>query len=453
MTGGKMQLTAVGAQDLYLTGNPQITFFKAVYRRHTNFAIDTQEVTFNTTPSVNANNSTATLSYIGDLISKVWIEARFEQGNDTNYNYINWTNNTGAAYIEECYVKIGPHEIDRHTSTWFDVYNELTDHDNSEHFGLNKHVAKKTYLRSNSNKLPKLDLNIPLQFWFNRNPGMALPICALTQSEVKLHFKFRAINTLINKSANLGGPITLKDPIVKLYADYVYLSSEEKRRFTHKPLEYLIETLQVLPDKILQNNVKLEFSHPVKELIWIMNNTNRLTSTDALAEGVTVDASLNSAISKVNDTFQDGNQSNDYFNYLPGSVNTSTINNKIKDLGQYAGSNITEWFDIVTLKLNGSERSPKRNPYYYRHVQPLQAKHKVPYKHIYLYSFALTPEEYSPSGTCNFTHVSSAELLFTTINGIDQNEANTNSKRITIFAVTYNILRISSGRGGIAYSN
>ena len=449
MTGGKMQLTAVGAQDLYLTGNPQITFFKAVYRRHTNFAIDTQEVTFNTTPGKEANNSTATLSYIGDLISKVWIEARFSQSNTSTYEYVNWTNNTGAAYVEECYVKIGPHEIDRHTSTWLDVYNELTDHENSEHFGLNKHVAKNTYLKSNSNTLPTLDLNIPLQFWFNRNSGLALPICALTQSEVKLHFKFRALNTLINKSSDAGGPIELSPPTVKLYADYVHLSSEEKRRFTHKPLEYLIETLQVLPEKTLESTVKLEFSHPVKELIWIMNNTNRFAATNALATSLTVDATKNVAILKTATSFQDGLQKNDYFNYLPGAATTSAIHSNISALGQYGGSNVTEWFDQVKLKLNGSERSPKRNPYYYRHVQPLQAKHKVPSKHIYLYNFAITPEDYSPSGTCNFTHVSSAELSFTTING----EETTNSKRITIFAVTYNILRISSGRGGIAYSN
>jgi hypothetical protein len=452
MTGGQMQLTAVGAQDLYLSGNPQITFFKAVYRRHTNFAIDTQDITFNTTPGKEVNNSTATLSNNGDLITKIWIEARFSQSNTSTYEYINWTNNTGAAYVEECYVKIGPHEIDRHTSTWLDVYNELTDHENSEHFGLNKHVAKNTYLKSNSNTLPNLELNIPLQFWFNRNHGLALPICALTQNEVKLHFKFRALNTLINKSSDAGGPITLNDPTVKLYADYVHLSSEEKRRFTHKPLEYLIETLQVLPDKTLENTVKLEFSHPVKEIIWIMNNSNRFAATNALATSTEVDATKNVAINNTaGASFVDGLQKNDYFNYLPGASAGATIEStNLSNLGQYGGSNVTEWFDKVTLKLNGSERSLKRNPYYYRHIQPLQAKHKIPSKHIYLYSFSLTPEDYSPSGTCNFTHVSSAELLFTTING--KNET-TNTKKISIFAVTYNILRISGGRGGIAYSN
>ena len=452
MTGGRMQLTAVGAQDLYLTGNPQITFFKAVYRRHTNFAIETSEINFNTTPTKEANTATAKISDTGHLVSKVWIEAKLSQtNNDTTYEYINWTNNTGAAWIEECYVKIGPHEIDRHSSTWLDVHNELTDHDNSEHFGLNKHVAKNTYLKSNSNTLPTLALNIPLQFWFNRNPGLALPICALKFSEVNLHFKFRALNTLINRSDKAdGGDIVLGEPVVNLYADYIHLDSEELSRFTGKPHEYLIETVQTLSDKPYDDSVKINFSHPVKELIWIINNTNRTTATDAKAQATNdVDATKNVAILKTASSFQDGQQKNDYFNYLPGAANASTIHTDIAALGQYGGSNVTEWFNKVTLRLNNSDRSPKRNPYYYRHVQPLQAKHKIPSKHIYLYSFALTPEDYSPSGTCNFTHVSSSELLFTTRNGSEA----TNSKRITIFAVTYNILRVAGGRGGIAYSN
>ena len=409
-SGGRMQLAAVGAQDLYLTGNPQITFFKSVYRRHTNFAIDTQEIQFNTNPTKEANAVMAKISENGHLVSRVWLEAELSQSStDSVYEYINWTNNTGAAWIEECYVKIGPHEIDRHTSTWLDVYNELTDHDNSEHFGLNKHVAKNTYLKSNSNTLPKLALNVPLQFWFNRNPGLALPICALKFSEVSLHFKFRALNTLINRSNSATSPpITLNHPVVHLYADYVHLDSEELLRFTNKPHEYLIETLQTIPDKTYENTVRIDFSHPVKEIIWIINNTKRTNATDVRDKTITdIDATKNVAIKNTKDgNFQDGQQKNDYFNYLPGASTASSIPNSIHLLGQYGGSNVTEWFDTVEIKLNGSRRSPLRNPYYYRHVQPFQAKHKVPSKHIYLYSFALNPEDYSPSGTCNFTHVS-----------------------------------------------
>ena len=456
MSAGKIQLAAIGAQDLYLTGNPQITYFKAVYRRHTNFAVSTEELTFNTNPSKEASNCSVTLSKNGDLISNIYIQAEFEQkAADAGGNsYINWTNNTGAAYIEECWIKIGQHEIDRHSSLWLDVYNELTDHTNSEYLGLNKHLAKNTYLKSNSNKLPKLLLNIPLKFWFNRNPGLALPIGALIHSDVKVHFKFRALKHLINKTPD-GTAVDFEDLSgkVKCFVDYVHLSSDELKRFTQKPIEYLIETLQVLPDKLLEPTVKIEFSHPIKELIWVMNNTGRLEK-DGTIVASTVDATKNISINNTDTSYKDGGQGNDYFNYQPGSTSSSSVDVKIAALGQYGGSNATEWFNLVSLKINGSERNIKRNPYYYRHIQPLQAHHKIPSKHIYLYSFALTPEDYSPSGTCNFTHVSSAELSFTDINGITGgDEATTNSKRITIFAVTYNILRISGGRGGVAYSN
>ena len=147
-----MQLVAYGAQDIYLTGNPQITFFKVVYRRHTNFSMEAIEQTFNGTTSVTGSTMTATISRNGDLVSNLWLDVKLQSDSmaAATGTYINWTNNTGHAFVKECEVEIGGQRIDRHYGQWLDVYNELTDHEESEWSGLNKHAAKNAYLKSNS---------------------------------------------------------------------------------------------------------------------------------------------------------------------------------------------------------------------------------------------------------------------------------------------------------------
>ena len=141
-----MQLVAYGAQDIYLTGNPQITFFKVVYRRHTNFSMEAIQQSFSGETQSTASSVTATISRNGDLVHKMWLDIKMDTAPSGGSNYTNWTNNTGHAYIKDCEIEIGGQRIDRHYSQWLDVWNELTDHEESEWQGLNKHAAKNTYL-------------------------------------------------------------------------------------------------------------------------------------------------------------------------------------------------------------------------------------------------------------------------------------------------------------------
>ena len=129
---------------------------------------------------------------------------------------------------------------------------------------------------------------------------------------------------------------------------------------------------------------------------------------------------------------------------------SGTLNSAISDMGNLYGNDACEWFKSAAIKFNGGNRTPDMSPYFFRVMQPLQAKHRVPTKHIYCYSFALTPEDYNPSGTANFSKISNSEIEFKQLNASDET---TNSKRISIYAINYNILRISGGMGGIAYSN
>ena len=219
MGGGLMQLVAYGAQDIYLTGNPQITFFKVVYRRHTNFSMEAIQQTLNGTTSQGGSTVTATISRNGDLVSNLWLDVALPaRGTLTagTSTYCNWTNNTGHAFLKECEVEIGGQRIDRHYSQWLDVWNELTDHDESEWIGLNKHAAKNAYLRSSAVTPPATRLYVPLKFWFCRNPGLALPLIALQYHEVKVKLTTRAIDTLVNSSdTNNEKTVIINQPIIE----------------------------------------------------------------------------------------------------------------------------------------------------------------------------------------------------------------------------------------------
>jgi len=268
---------------------------------------------------------------------------------------------------------------------------------------------------------------VPLQFWFCRNPGLALPLIALQYHEVKVKMIFRNLNACVNCSSTtlaLAGAST-QDYI--LWADYIYLDTDERRRFAQVSHEYLIEQVQ-RETGAMSTSQKLNFNHPVKELIWtVQDDYCKVESSDTTPQA---DATLNVPNS-------DQNEGNDYFNY--STVGTTSTVEFVNGQTSY------EPFGTAKLQLNGHDRFAKRNASYFRTCQPLQAGHKVPSKHIYCYSFALKPEEHQPSGTCNFSRIDNANLVFT-------GDVATGST-LTIWAVNYNVLRIMSGMGGLAYSN
>ena len=438
MGGGLMQIVAYGAQDIYLTGNPQITFFKVVYRRHTNFSIECiDQIIKGNEPTLTAGSDVyATISREGDLISNMHLEISFtgDDGPGTSGDYINWCHSTGHAYIKSCELEIGGHLIDKHYGQWLDIWNELTDHDTREWPMLNKYPARTDLVATgyggDKSALNDLRCYVPLKFWFCRNYGLALPIIALQYHEVKVKFSFRSLNGLINyNGASATSSLAAHSVSTKLWVDYIYLDTDERRRFAQTSHEYLIEQVQYA-EETLSTKVQLYFSHPVKELIWVGQDPT--VATERTTQGTTQNASGN-------DTSGGGafTHGNDYFNYMStGSSPSEYIN----------GKQSHEHFTTAKLTFNGHDRFPARNASYFSTIQPLQAGHRIPTKHVYMYSFALKPEEHQPSGTCNFSRIDNAYLEFGSVD-------TTGSKKIHIYATNYNVLRITSGMGGLAYTS
>ena len=406
MGGGLLQLVAYGAQDVYLTGNPQITFFKVVYRRHTNFAIEAIGQTFNGTPGY-GNRVTCQISRNGDLVHRMYLSLKVPDAKPLCAFY-------GLRVINYVEIEIGGQKIDKHYSHWLYVWNELS-LPKSKRDGYNKMVGQAGGTGFEGNTL-----YIPLEFWFCRNVGLALPLIALQYHEVKINIQFETAELCRGDTTALTA-----FPDATLWVDYVFLDTDERRRFAQLSHEYLIEQLQFTGSESVSSvklNSKLSFNHPCKELVWFANK--KATASQQLTN-------------------------NNWFNY-------TTTNAAVASLPYYYNKNelhnkaIGSLNTVATAKLilNGNDRFSVRPGSYFNLIQPFQHHENIPANAgINVYSFALKPEEHQPSGTLNMSRIDTATL------SIDFQSGLTTDTNLNVYAVNYNVLRILSGMGGLAYSN
>ena len=421
----------------FIIGNPQMTFFKSVYKRHTNFAMETIEVVMNSYPTVNETITTAIVpKNAGDLLENLFYDVKLT-GNThaaAGSGYLNWMNGTGYAYIKEVSLLIGNQEIEKHYSEWYDIWNELTDIDLKEHLLVNKWNDKKSYYNNsivaNGGTQDPVQLYVPLKFFFCRNAGLSIPLIALQYEDIKIKTMFRKLDFLIN--AQYTAATATQTPDVKLFANYIYLDEVERRIFTQKPHEYLIEQIQHNGKVTLDDNSgihELNFNNLVKELIWVCKSKN-VEETDPTVNAATA------VLSNVEGTSV--SKGNDYFNYTSPFGSGSSPKN-LEFLGNQESP---EPFGTLSISIDGNERFSAQKASYFRAVQPFYHHSKVPQKHIYCYSFALYPEKHQPSGFCDFTKFKNIKITF--------NNPISNAN-LLVFAIGYNVLRIAEGKAGLAY--
>ena len=482
MGGGLMQLVAYGAQDIYLTGNPQITFFKVVYRRHTNFSVESIEQTFNGTPGFGKKVS-ATIARNGDLVHRVLLEVKLpsliahvdsSSGNKDKKN--GFFDHLGERLLKYIDVEIGGQRIDRHYGEWLHIWNQLTlpESQKSGYLQMIGHTPEN--INQGVEEIDSQTLYIPLQFWFCRNPGLALPLIALQYHEVKINIEFEDIANIMyyGMASDLyQAPTSLNFSISSssLWVDYIYLDTDERRRFAQLSHEYLIEQLQYPGEETItvsSNKIKLAFNHPVKELVWVVQNTDiRDIYKQMFNYTTTVDKT------PISSSYASGNIMQELIaqsmmTYTTASPPVPANNIGYKDGYKDKGKNTVQ---KAKLQLNGQDRFAERAGTYFNLVVPHYHHTSIPKTGINVYSFGLKPEEHQPSGTCNFSRIDNANLFLTveseTIKAIPvdtatdiypfikANPSGTTNKsaKVRVYAVNYNVLRIMSGMGGLAYSN
>jgi hypothetical protein len=494
-SGGLMQLVAYGAQDVYLTANPQVTFFKQMYRRHSNFAMESIEQTFSGVANF-GKRAQATISRNGDLITRVYVQVTLPSIDSSvvlpvsstgTGGKFEWIPFIGQYLIDNVNVEIGGQQIDKHYGEWLHIWNELTLPTGKQLaylkmvngyggvtlsptvacsacatevnaadaavlacvnpwiqsqgtdcvFGAQVDINSATGPNGANTVItgciPEKTLYIPLEFWFNRHTGLALPLIALQYHEVKINVEFNELRYLCNivaGSASGNSVAAILNAVAQkgfqscsLYVEYIYLDTEERRRFAQVAHEYLIEQLQFTGTESVtstSNKISLSFNHPCKELIWVVQNPS----------------------------------------YVDCNSGTNCP-------WRYSDANLGNPVAVAKVQLNGQDRFTEREGDYFNTVQPYQHHSNTPATGVNVYSFALKPEDLQPSGSCNFSRIDNAVLNLTltpatyktNVDGLDASD-NSNestvaqtSANVNIYAVNYNVLRIMSGMGGLAYSN
>ena len=514
MGGALMQLVAYGAQDVFLTGTPEITFWKVSYRRHTNFAMESIEQTFSGQADF-GRRVTCTISRNGDLAYRTYLQVTLPEINQ-NMNsgggvYARWLDYVGEQLVAQVEVEIGGQRIDRQYGDWMHIWNQMTLSSEQQrgYFKMIGNTTQLTYITEPAyanvngpcaasggpaqvcaprNALPETTLYVPLQFWFCRNPGLALPLIALQYHEVKINLDLRPIGEClwaVSELVSSGGTVSVADAYqqslvaASLYVDYIFLDTDERRKMAQNPHEYLFEQLQFTGDESVgssSNKIKLNFNHPCKELVWVVQGDENVDYCNSLIGGETLYKTLGAQPFNYTDAID----------ALPNAVRafgadeTSAFvsDNELGDrdadavsniVGAAGGSGLSDagtfvlaesaldmhcWGEnpVVTakLQLNGQDRFSEREGSYFDTVQPFQHHTRAPDTGINVYSFALRPEEHQPSGTCNFSRIDNAVLQLVLSSGT---VSGVKTAKVRVYAVNYNVLRVMSGMAGVAYSN
>jgi len=527
MAGGLLQLVAYGAQDIYISGNPQITFWKILYKRHTNFAMESIEVTFNGQADFN-KRVTAVINRNADLMFRTYVQVVLPQidiGRNSaalgDIDAFRWVSYIGHRLINQVELEIGGQRIDRQYGDWMQIWTQLsTDaghitaldslvgntHDlvllktrGGESLDSTCSSTEVTQSCLSRSGTPAKTLYIPLQFWFCRNPGLAIPLIALQYHEVRINVTFETWENCVyaENAFTPRRPTAQSLAACSLYVDYVYLDTEERRRFAQQSHEYLIEQVQYTGAESItssSNKIQLNFNHPVKELLWVVQRDSFVDcsnpvwlsavggqqpfnySDDFSTEGTIMSllgraaAGPQSTIGRASSTTATGGPSVRALGgnlsgtgAAPGQVSAtgsdgaadafdSSVNYLLAKVilasgVRCEGKNPVE---VGKLQLNGQDRFTDREGSYFDRVQPYQHHTRTPSQGINVYSFALRPEEHQPSGTCNFSRIDKATLQLTvSVNTV----VGGNTAQVRVYALNYNVLRVMSGMGGLAYSN
>ena len=437
--GAVLQLAAVGEQNKVLTGSPQMSYFVSVYRRHTNFTY--QDIKNYWSGQIDFGKKIhCKLNKVGDLISSLLLSIQLPDLSELNTNTerpVSWINGVGHAIVKEYEIKIGDNIIDKRYGLWLEIWSELTVPEDKRDT-YNRLVGKHNVF-NNSLQTGQMALVIPLRFWFTEEPSLALPIIALQRQDVILSVTLKEASGLITGNyPNFHKPLLSAD----LYVRYYFLDESERKVFAKTKQTYLIEQLQVetlnknqdlgltsfnnIPTAA-QFEMSIPFNHPIKEIIWTVQRQDAVFHMKHYANGISVTPP---------------------YEYWNNVFNFSNV----PEPDSTPGNNNTVLFANLRIEGNDYFQEEKNMPsMYWRLIQPAAAHTRVPInRHIYLYSFALKPEEHQPSGTYNFSKIDHRYLRLL-LNPTNVTKTDTNEYIINVFATNYNILTIEHGVGTLEY--
>ncbi len=425
MAGGLLQLVSYGAQNIYLNGNPSISFFKKVYKTHTNFALESMRINFDKT-DISFNDSTLLTTRIdrnADLITNIYLVLQMPNIRKRENHIFNFVENLGENMVEEYYLNIGGNTIDKQYGEWLHIWNELSLGANKR-YGYDKMIGNipEVFRPDDFNKkfqdgdiqVKSRKIILPLQFYFNKIPGLAIPLISLQYHDMEIGVLIKPLKDLIledgerveNHSLYFDSEFINVNPYLE--CNYVFLDTAERNYFAGHSLDYLIEKVTRIPFYGVNsyNSLQLLLHNPVKEIIWVIKRN-------------------------------DVNKKNKWLHY----GDEDTQGNSIEPLVS------------AKITFNGLDRIEEKDASYFNIIQPYQHHSVIPKEGIYVYSFSLSPEKFQPSGACNMSRLKNIHL------NIKLNEPQTPDivqepykYDVMVYVTSYNFLRIASGMAGIAFT-
>jgi hypothetical protein len=445
--GGLLQLIATGKQDVFLTGNPQISFFRMVYRRHTNFSVESQPMYFDGTPNF-GQRITCLIPRRGDLLGRIYLDVTLPNIKDTSGNNLSYTNAVGHALIQEITFEVGEQEIDRQTGEWMEIWSQFSTPPGLR-AALNEMIGRlepyNTLSIQPGTASDGLHLLIPLQFYFCNNPGLYLPLIALQYSPIRINITLRPLQQLFwvtppqppatqegwMPACTVSVDCTSQIINMMLWGEYVYLDVDERRHFVNTTHEYVIDQVQYTPPHSItakQTNatISVDFNHPLKEFFFVIQRDSML-------------------------------QRNEWFNYSNMGLGEITPLYLQPFVNSTFNTGRIDLLSSATLQLDGYDRFMQRSAQYFRLQHPYDHHTTVPASsYIYNYSFALRPEDAQPTGTMNASRIDSIvwqlqlnQILTSPLMPLWQQRG---SCRVTVYGHNYNVFRVINGFGGLLFT-
>lgn len=538
-----MLLAIQNEEDKYLVGNPQITFFKAVYKRHTNFALDPVFVNYlgdiSSDSSILGRKINVDIPKNGDLLHRMYVVADIDYSlltNTTGFNVSSFPAPLAYSLIEYVELFIGSESVDKQTGEWLYLRHEQTIADSKKPI-----VAKMVSTFDGTSQTAKL--YIPLRFWFNEDVGLSLPLIALQNTpNIRLEIKFNTseyvltcfkaeqlykvngmhpfetgtvVSSLTDKTVKIN---TFRVSRIQLLCDYIHLDTAERRLFASHKHEYLITQLQTNLRNPLQlylndgddmyektiHRVDLRFKHPVREIVWTIQDEFGVQHTSAVYEGTTngTDVGIKQCY-HANQTLKvyplGLYQYNYWRNYTPDAEQMIACNlvldgkdmteelpatffRHVQNYQYHQGHNIDSLVSIGSVFNTISNDLSITTPVYSIANNLPESFSPSLRSGAYSYSFSLYPEATAqPSGSLNFSRLDKVQLKmrlfrdrnvkhnpddgyirygnFTNDKTLPPRADTTTpsnyiirSKTMNIYALSYNVLRIESGLAGLLFT-
>jgi Major capsid protein N-terminus/Large eukaryotic DNA virus major capsid protein len=459
MTGGLMALLAVGPQNQYTSQSPEMSYWRQVYKRHTNFSMESIQATFQTAPILNAsmNQFTCRIGRHGDLLGNVYMSIELPDiYSDGNLRF-RWVKNLGCVLLNHYYVNVDTQRIDERWGQFMDIWSELSHtHDKRRAFDKmtgntadvvdpkslqrkvtidNNNLSYTFYpaaLNANSPSIAKRRIYIPLDFWFTKSNVLALPLVGLQYQNIDITVELPPITSLyqvwdpreginggyispleymsrypgVDASISAftqyggGGPSTL---FLNAYMEcnYIFLDTIERNHVAISNTDYLVERVyQNTPGSVKGIGVlDMTVSNPIKEIVFVFRRS-------------------------------DANIYNDWTNYTKTHPSSA------------AGGILS----TAKVLFNGMDLFKDKDAAFFNQLQPYTYHSNSPRQGVYCYSFALYPEKVQPSGSFNATMINKTQLYVTLTDSDKYYDA-------FVYSIYYNIFRVMSGSGAMVFTS